>query len=167
MDRVENAPSTMMRSLFPLLALLIMATDSLRMAPHRLQMCSVNDANNLCSLYGKTDLGQLLTVNLMCKIVDENKQLVDNDILPFNVGVVSYVVNGGGMLDCIHQLGMEIQENDVGNRISGETMAVEYNPDLCGEFPLENCPPGLKLGDKVSLSNRMKARVTKVTLLVY
>ena len=156
-----------MHSLVLLLALLIMVTDSLRVASPRLYMCSVNDINNLCSLYGKPDLGKYLTVSIACKVFDDKEEVMTDDILPFDVGLVSYVVNGGGMIDYIHQLGMKLQENEVGSKVSGETIPVDYNPDLCGEFPVENCPPGLKIGDKVSLSNRMKARVTKVTLLTH
>ena len=144
-----------------------MVTDSFRVTPPRLHMCSVNDVNNLCSLYGKPDLGKYLTVNLVCKVIDDKEEVITNDILPFDVGLVSYVINGGGMIDYIHQLGMKLQENEIGSKVSGETIPVDYNPDLCGEFPIENCPPGLKLGDKVSLSNRMKARVTKVTSLTH
>jgi len=103
-------------------------------------------------------LGDYVTVELGVK--DAATQTpIETD---FDQGLVRLVCGGGaGFIPAIHKSACQLKQP--GEKLDVVCSGGEYFAQATADIPLSNAPPGLKVGDKVKLSNGISARVTKVT----
>jgi methionine-S-sulfoxide reductase len=109
-------------------------------------------------------LGDFVKVSLRVRNPDEGGQdALAPDAIPFDQGDVSFVINGGFSADFGRQLHASAASlTSPGQSASASLAGPPYNAQLAADLPYSSCPPGLKVGDNVRLSNGMKCRVASV-----
>ncbi|EKU20399.1 peptide methionine sulfoxide reductase, partial [Nannochloropsis gaditana CCMP526] len=106
----------------------------------------------------KATPGDVATIDLSIMLEDGTAMPAD-----FDTGSqVRFRLGRGGLPPYVHAAveGMHVQERRTRSVPPDEAYG-PYYPELAADIPAENTPPGMKVGDKVKLTNGLTARVTR------
>lgn len=92
--------------------------------------------------------------------VDLKTSIQDSELLPYDQGLVHFVVNGGGFTPEIHK---QIEKMNVGDKNEIIVAGGDYDEKMAADVPLSRVPAGLKSGEIVRFSNGLRARVIDVS----
>jgi len=122
---------------------------------------SPNKVKNLQATRLLTDIldsgviGDYLTIDYEIR---ENGVKIETD---FDQGRVRFLQNGGGFHPIVHSVASKLRES--GDKVTENCSGGEYFSEAVADIPIQSTTGRFKVGDRVVLSNGMRARVARIT----